>query len=520
MRPLSFLALAVSLSLPLAAEAAPPLVLAVGGEPETGFDPIMGWGRYGNPLFQATLLRREADLSLAGDLATGWTLSDDRLTWTITLRDDARFSDGTRLSAEDVAFTFNAARDGDGLTDLKVLKEARATGPLTVELELRHPQITFTGDLATLGIVPKASYGPDYARHPVGAGPFRLVEWREGEQLIVAPNPYWHGPEIPFPRVTFVFGAEAAGLALARTGAAQIVAVPPAEADAAPEGMQVLHVPSVDNRGVMFPMRPAGGTTAEGAPIGNDVTADRAIRVAVDQAVDRTALLALAVNGHGAPAHGPADGLPWDNPADRLSETGPDAARATLESAGWTDADGDGLREKGGLKAQFQLVYPASDSVRQALALGVAEALKPVGIRAIPDGRSWDEIGRLMHSEPVVFGWGSHDPSEVFNLYESSLAGRGWYNPGFYANPAVDAHFAAAEASESYEASLPEWRAAQWDGTTGFGAKGDAAWTWLINIDHSYWVSDCLDLGPIQTEPHGHGWPITQGLPGWRWTCE
>ena len=49
---------------------APPLVLAVGGEPEGGFDPIMGWGRYGNPLFQASLLKLDADLNIVGDLAT------------------------------------------------------------------------------------------------------------------------------------------------------------------------------------------------------------------------------------------------------------------------------------------------------------------------------------------------------------------------------------------------------------------------------------------------------------------
>jgi peptide/nickel transport system substrate-binding protein len=134
------------------------LVLAVGGEPDTGFDPVMGWGRYGNPLFQATLLRRDTDLALAGDLATSWELSEDRLTWRIALREDARFSDGTALTAEDVAFTFNTARDAGGLADLSVLESARATGPQAVELHLREPRITFVSHLVSLGIVPAASY--------------------------------------------------------------------------------------------------------------------------------------------------------------------------------------------------------------------------------------------------------------------------------------------------------------------------------------------------------------------------
>ena len=519
-RPLTPLALAASLLLPAPTEARP-LVLAIGGEPAGGFDPIMGWGHYGNPLFQSTLLRYDAELTLVGDLATDWTLSEDGRVWRLRLRGDARFSDGTPLTAEDVAFTYNTARAAGGLADLTVLKEARALDELTVELELTEPRITFVSRLATLGVVPAATYGQGYARQPVGSGPFQMVEWREGEQLLVEPNPYWHGGEIAFERVSFVFGSEEAGQALARTGAADVVAVPPSMADAAPSGMAVLHVETVDNRGLAFPMLPdTGETTDVGTPIGNDVTADRAIRVAVNQALDREALVALALNGHGRPAMGPADGLPWDNPEAAIPGNDPTAAMATLEAAGWRDTDGDDIREKAGLRAAFRVLYPASDSTRQALALGASEQLRGIGIDAQPTGSSWDEIGALMHSQVVVLGWGAHDPSELFYLHHGDYAGVDYYNTGHYANPVVDARLEAAEAASSFDASLDEWKAAAWDGETGFGPKGDATWAWMVNLEHSYWVSDCLDLGPLQIHPHGHGFPITHDLPSWRWTCE
>nr|WP_272212971.1 hypothetical protein [Marinicella sp. W31]MDC2878906.1 hypothetical protein [Marinicella sp. W31] len=67
------------------------LILAIGGEPDNGYDPLLGWGRYGHPLFQSTLLKRDAGLNTVPDLATDWTLSDDRLVWTITLRPDVVF---------------------------------------------------------------------------------------------------------------------------------------------------------------------------------------------------------------------------------------------------------------------------------------------------------------------------------------------------------------------------------------------------------------------------------------------
>ncbi|WP_114011559.1 ABC transporter substrate-binding protein [Cohaesibacter intestini] len=502
------------------AAAPPPLVLAVGGEPETGFDPIMGWGRYGNPLFQATLLRLDANFEMTGDLATSWVLSEDRLIWTVTIRTDAKFSDGSPLTAEDVAFTFNKARDAGGLTDMKILKEARATSPDTVELELTKPQITFASQLVALGIVPQKGYGDDYARHPLGAGPFKMVEWREGEQLIVEPNPYWHGEKIAFPRVTFVFGEEAVVLNLARSGAAHLVAVPPLDAAHAPNGMTVKHINTVDNRGIAFPTIPSGGQTEKGHPIGNDVTADRAIRFAINQGLDREALVALALNGHGTPAYGPVDGLPWDNPDAHLEGGDVDAAKATLDAAGWRDENGDGVREKDGQQARFPLVYPSSDSLRQALALGAAEQMRAFGIVAEPRGLSWDAIGNEMHASAVILGWGAHDPSEIYALYHGNNAGVDWYNTGLYRNATVDAHLDAAQSAPSFEASLAEWKAAQWDGKTGFSAKGDAPWAWMVNVKHSYWISDCLDIGPVQIEPHGHGYPITQGLPGWKWTCE
>ena len=95
---------------------------------------------------------------------------------------------------------------------------------------------------------------------------------------------------------------------------------------------------------------------------------------------------------HGRPAFGPVDGLPWDNREAHLPGGDPEAAAAVLEAADWQAADGDGIRERGDLAAAFTIVYPASDSTRQALALGAAQQLQAVGIDAEPSGRSWDEI--------------------------------------------------------------------------------------------------------------------------------
>lgn len=89
------------------------LILAIGGEPEDGFDPTTGWGLYGSPLFQSTLLSYDKDFNIVHDLATNYEVSDDGLTWTIALREDVQFSDGEPLTSEDVVFTFETTKTVD-----------------------------------------------------------------------------------------------------------------------------------------------------------------------------------------------------------------------------------------------------------------------------------------------------------------------------------------------------------------------------------------------------------------------
>lgn len=507
------------------AQAKEQLVLAIGGEPEQGFDPLLGWGQYGNPLFQSTLLSRGKDLAPQPELATEWRLSEDRLTWTLTLREDARFADGTPLTAEDVAYTFNAAAQAGGRADLSALAEATALDKYTVSLRLKAPRITFIDQLLTLGIVPRAErdngYSDQYGRHPLGSGPYQLVEWQEGEQLIVERNPYFYGPTPAFERLVFLFTGEDATLSAAHAGQVDIASVPPALAANVPAHMQRVIMESVDNRGILFPMQPANGEhAASGAPVGNNVTADIAIRQAINLAVDRDTLVEVALHGYGRSAFGPADGLPWSDSDERLTAPDLDRAEEILDAAGWQLRD-DGLRYKDGLPASFRLTYPSSDTTRQLLAEVSAEMVRPLGIEIQPTGRHWDEIQReALHQDAIMFGFGSHSPQEIYYLFHSQHAGNGFYNSGFYANPEVDAHLDAAQAASSLEQANREWQAAQWDGTTGYGVRGDSSWAWLVNLEHVYFTNTCLDVGDLGVAPHGHGWPITANLLEWRWTCD
>lgn len=494
------------------------LVLAIGGEPEDGFDPTTGWGRYGSPLFQSTLFKRDSQLNIIEDLAASYTISADGLMWDVKLRDDVVFSDGEPLTAEDVVFTFETAKDNASVVDLTNVKRISALSNNHVQFELKKAQSTFIDFLTTLGIVPKHVYSDSYAQQPIGSGPYKLVQWDRGQQLIVEQNEHYYGEQSEFKRLVFLFLDEDASLAAAKAGKVHIAAVPSAFSQQSISGMRLEAIQSVDNRGIMFPYQQEGSTTAEGYPIGNAVTSDIAIRKAINTAIDRKLLVEGVLEGYGTPAYSVNDQLPWWNEASVINDADAEAAAKLLAEGGWQDNDEDGIVEKNGVKAQFTLLYAAGDSIRQSLAIAVADMIRPLGISIQVEGKSWDEIEHLMYSQPVLMGWGSLDPLEMYNVYSSSYAGAGYYNPGYYSNETVDYYLDAALESVDIEQAYELWKKAQWDGVTGLSANGDAPWAWLVNIDHLYFISKQLDIGEQPIHPHGHGWPITSNIEQWKWT--
>lgn len=491
------------------------LVLAIGNEPADGFDPTIGWGRYGSPLFQSTILKRDKDMKIVNDLATGYTVSPDGLVWTVSIRDDVKFSDGLPLTAADIAFTFDTAANSGSVVDLNSMDTVEALDSSTVVFTLKKPQSSFINLLICTGIVPKHAYSEKYAQRPIGSGPFKFVQWDKGQQLIVEANPEYYGTQPYFKKLTFLFLGEDAAYAAAQAGQIHITHIPPVLGKQDVAGMKLVPVESVDNRGIMFPMVKAGGLTEDGKPIGNDVTSDIAIRKAINVAVDRMALVEGILEGFGTPAYTVCDGLPWWNPDTVIQDNNMEEAKRILTEGGWKD--NNGILEKDGLKAEFALVYPSTDQTRQSLAIAVADMMKPLGIKINAEGKSWDEIRKVCHSSAVLYGWGSHTPLEMFNLYSSSTQGIGSFNAGFYSNPVVDDYMERAQRALTEEDSLEYWKKAQWDGETGLGFQGDAPWAWLVNLKHLYLVDENLNIGTPKVEPHGHGWPITDNIAEWSW---
>lgn len=496
------------------------VTIGFSSEGET-FDPCSGFGYTGSPIF-SYLVRVNAQDQLENDLATDYQVSEDGCIWIFKIRDDVQFTNGERLKASDVAFTFNTTKEKATYMDLTMLESCKAIDDTTVEFKLSKPCVTFIYTAAQLGIVPEKSYGSDFgmeADTTVGSGPYRLTQWDKGQQFILEANEKYYGKQPQIKKAVFLIQEEDARFVAAKAGEVDIALTSATLATTQIEGMHVEEVKSVDNRGITLPTVPnEGKTTEDGYPIGNNITCDINVRKALCYGIDREKIITEALNGYASPAYSECDHMPWWNEEDVI-QTDIAYANQLLDESGWKDMDGDGIREKNGEKLAFHLMYFAGDSMRQAVAMSVAnQAKENMGFEITVEGVSEDDTVKRMFSEPMIMGWGSDSPMTSYLLYHSSNAGKtDFYNPEFYINEKTDDYLDRAMNSLSIEESYEWWKKAQWDGETGTSMKGEAPWAFYVNMTHLYYVKDGLDIGDQRIHAHGQAWPLIANLQDWTW---
>lgn len=497
------------------------LVLAVGVMDGGQFDPKKGWGMTQIRLTHSSLLAIDADLNFIGDLARSYTISEDALTWTFPLRDDAKFSNGEQVTPEDVKFTYEMLKEDGIKFDLSYVKTIDIIENNTIAITLDEPRSTFVSQLTEIGIVPKAHYDENYSQNPISSGPYKVVQYNDGQQIIMEYNPYWYGKEPQFKKLTFLLLAEDAALAAAKAGEADIVYVPPTFAEQKVEGMTLRTYESIDSRGILLPTVPSGEkglTNGKEVKVGNDVTSDLAIRQALNVGLDRQKLLDVALDGHGKKAYSLADGLPWFNDQTVIVDGNIAAAATILEDGGWVDKNKDGIVEKDGLKAEFDMYFSSNDQLRSDLSLAVADQASALGIKINLLGVTWDDIYLNGKTAAVAWGGGRHHPYQLYTMNSSEQIDKGIGNMSNYHNPKVDEYLKLALTSSSLEEANKYWKLAQWDGETGFSGIGDAPIVWLVRVDHLYLANEKLDLGKQPIHSHGHEWALFGNVTEWKWT--
>ena len=331
----------VALAGAAAAQEAGTLTIASGNKVDT-LDPIRSAAAGNIEAFgqlYARLLRKSPEGELEPGLAESWEASEDGLTYTFELR-DARFSDGTPITAEDVAFSLNRVAKDEASTypaAYSTVDEVVAVDEDTVELRLAKPSAPILSymEIFNAGIVSKddveARGEEAFAGDPVASGPYRVEEWWPNDRLILAANPeYWREGHPRIERVELVEVDEPS------TRAAMALA---GEIDVA-RGVDWAQVAELQaTEGISVPLEPS--TTIYAVLLNHDRPPfdDERARRAAAMALDRAAITDAVTLGHATVA-----GSTLPAALEFHADAGPpaydpEAARALLEEAGLVGAE-------------------------------------------------------------------------------------------------------------------------------------------------------------------------------------
>jgi peptide/nickel transport system substrate-binding protein len=230
-------------------------------------------------------------------LAKSATVSKDKLTWTIKLRTDVKFSDGSPLTAADVKFSLDRATKGDGWGFLNTaIASVTATTPDTVTIKTNAPWAPLLSDLASFSnaILPNNFGGKTadvFLKAPIGTGPFTLDHWTPGVEIKMNANKsYWQPGKPYLNSVTwkYVVDDNTRDLQL-KSGQADINEFPPSTSVAALKtaaGIEVTAFPAAASEYIAFNHK---------VPALSDVH----VRRAVSYALDREAIIKVVLAGLG-----------------------------------------------------------------------------------------------------------------------------------------------------------------------------------------------------------------------------
>jgi peptide/nickel transport system substrate-binding protein len=417
------------------------------------------------------------DLSTYGDsgfrprLAASWQWATDSLSVAFTLDSAARWHDGAPVRAEDVRFTYRVySNDTIGSPQQSMLgniDSVTVRDPRTAVFwfKRRTPQQFYDAtyhmfvlpahllDSIPLTKLAEASFG----HAPVGTGRFRFRSWVPGQRIEIVADTTNFRTRAKLDRVVWSYVAD--------FGAATIKLFS-GEADfyenILPENLaQVARTPTlrvVNNRDLRyfflgFHLRDPADTLRP-----HPVFGDSLVRRALSMAVDRQTLVRNVLDSLGDVALGPAPrALIPDTTAITPIPYDVAGAKALLDSAGWRDANNDGVREKDGHQLAFEMLTPSSSNPRRRYAVLLQEQFRAIGVKATPAEMPGADIGARIGARKFDTFFGGWSPIPGNAGMRQTWASRGDGNDGRYASRAFDALLDSALNTANREASRAYW---------------------------------------------------------------
>ncbi|PJA81997.1 MAG: peptide-binding protein, partial [Nitrospirae bacterium CG_4_9_14_3_um_filter_44_28] len=306
------------------------------------------------------LVKYDTDLSVIGDLAESWDISKDGLVITFHLRKGVKWADGAAFTADDVKFGYDTIVNEKTPTaykeDFLQVKKAEVVDKYTFRVAYEKPFAPALTSWSGIVVLPKHLLKDaditksEFARNPVGLGPFKLKRWTPGQELILdSYREYFEGrPYIDryvyrlIPDLSTMFLELKAG-SIDMMGLTPIQYTKQTNTDFFKNNFQKFRYP-------VF------AYTYMGFNLKHPFFQDKRVRQAIAYAIDKGELIDVVLFGLGSPATGPYVPNTWPyNPNVKKYEYNPEKAKELLKEAGWEDTDGDGLLDKDGIPFRFTI---------------------------------------------------------------------------------------------------------------------------------------------------------------------
>lgn len=396
------------------------------------------------------------ELTPEGSMSKSWDVSDDGLTYTFHLRDDAVWSDGDPIDANDFVFTYNAIK-AEGIESPRTyvwdgIKSIEAPDPYTVVIQYDELLCSALWNLGS-GWLPSHLFAADFSdvmsspeneAPTVSAGPFNFQSWARDDNVVLVRNEkYVDGAPNMDGMIYRVVPDAGARLAQLQSGEVDVSDVQPSQITAV-EGNPNITTYQWNDDGYTYiglnlanPANPQPGMDENGNLVVQDphpILGDVRVRQAIAHALDYDSIIQNIFFGKGyRMAANVFPSIEWAyNPDVAPYDFDVEKAKALLEEAGWVDSNGDGVREKDGAPLALRLITNSSNTARMDLGAYVQDQLNSIGFNIDFQGIEFGTLLEQMDAQTTdmfILGWtglGSDpDDSAIFGA-DQDIPGSGF----------------------------------------------------------------------------------------------
>lgn len=432
--------------------------------PDEVFNPLYCEGQYDryivDSIFENLLSVDESGLPIE-NMVDSYSVSDDGLVYKFTLKEGLKFSDGTPLTTEDVAFTYTIACDSsyDGPVDLvnatkvkgaKAYKEGTATSVeginvidgRNIEFTLEEVNASAIYDFTnkTTGILSKAHYGAEYTQgnldyiknyhtNPLGSGAYSFVSSKSGQETVLVANENYFKGTPNIKNVIYRATSEDTRIQMLKTGEIDMDMVTVNE-----DNVQTV----LDAEFLDLHIFPTNGYGYIGFNVTDEKFADVKVRQALTYGLNRAEIVEAAFTGGYADViNVPQSKESWAyTPGENDYEYDPQKAAELLDEAGWV-VGSDGIREKDGVKLEIKFTASTPNSVNEAI-IPIAQAnYSELGIKFEAEQMDFNAVREKVNSGKAsmfFMAWGLNPDPDQTNLFSTD----GSQNRLGYSNEKVD----------------------------------------------------------------------------------